>query len=206
MGSSLSAALLELHYPSLQTGLGLADHGMRLQVPLVVDPLVPTKEPKESTTMTPAAIIYHRRVQVLDHAGQTSVTEAGRTFGSSRTTSDRRPLGRPRPALRAGGAAAQGPPAAGDADRHPTRAGRGGAGRGGRPADPGRPPPGRPPRRPWGAPVAIGRAEAPAAAPARPTGPAGGRLGPAHRGQHRDPHQGREGRPVRVLPLRRPPG
>ena len=36
--------------------------------------------------MTPAEIIYHRRVQVLDRAGQTSVTEACRTFGVSRTT------------------------------------------------------------------------------------------------------------------------
>jgi transposase InsO family protein len=63
---------------------------MRLQVPplvgAVVDPLVPTKEPQESTTVTPAEIIYHRRVQVLDRAGQTSVTEACRTFGISRTT------------------------------------------------------------------------------------------------------------------------
>src|SRR4029453_14036143 len=70
--------------------LGLAEHGMRLQVPPlvgpVVDPLVPTKEPQESTTMTPAEIIYHRRVQVLDRAGQTSVTEACRIFGISRTT------------------------------------------------------------------------------------------------------------------------
>jgi transposase len=61
-----------------------------LQVPLlvgpVVDPLVPTKEPQEPTTVTPAEIIYHRRVQVLDRAGQTSVTEACRTFGVSRTT------------------------------------------------------------------------------------------------------------------------
>jgi transposase len=63
---------------------------MRLQVPPlvgpVVDPLVPTKEPQEPTTMTPAEIIYHRRVQVLDRAGQTSVAEACRTFGISRTT------------------------------------------------------------------------------------------------------------------------
>ena len=63
---------------------------MRLQVPLlvglVVDPLVPTKEPQESTTVTPAEIIYHRRVQVLDHAGRTSVTEACRTLGISRTS------------------------------------------------------------------------------------------------------------------------
>jgi hypothetical protein len=36
--------------------------------------------------MTPAEIIYHRRVQVLDRAGQTSVTEACRTSGISRTT------------------------------------------------------------------------------------------------------------------------
>jgi hypothetical protein len=68
----------------------LPDHGLRLQVPLlvglVVDPLVPTKEPQEPTTVTPAEIIYHRRVQVLDRAGQTSVTEACRTFGISRTT------------------------------------------------------------------------------------------------------------------------
>jgi len=63
---------------------------MRLQVPrlvgLVVDPLVPTKEPQESTTVTPAEIIYHRRVQVLDHAGRTSVSDACRTFGVSRTS------------------------------------------------------------------------------------------------------------------------
>ena len=63
---------------------------MRLQVPrlvgLVVDPLVPTKEPQESTTVTPAEIIYHRRVQVLEHAGRTSVAEACRTFGVSRTS------------------------------------------------------------------------------------------------------------------------
>ena len=39
--------------------------------------------------MTPAEIIYHRRIQVLDRAGQTSVTEACRTFGVSRTTYDR---------------------------------------------------------------------------------------------------------------------
>jgi hypothetical protein len=58
-------------------------------VGLVVDPLVPTKEPQEPTTVTPAEIIYHRHVQVLDRAGRTSVTEACRTFGISRTTSDR---------------------------------------------------------------------------------------------------------------------
>ena len=36
--------------------------------------------------MTPAEIIYHRRVQVLDHAGRTSVSDACRTFGVSRTS------------------------------------------------------------------------------------------------------------------------
>jgi transposase len=41
--------------------------------------------------VTPAEIIYQRRVQVLDRAGQTSVTEASRTFGVSRTTSYRWP-------------------------------------------------------------------------------------------------------------------
>jgi hypothetical protein len=60
---------------------------MRLQVPPLVGLVVdPTKEPQEPTTVTPAEIIYHRRVQVLDDAGQTSVTEACRTFGVSRTT------------------------------------------------------------------------------------------------------------------------
>jgi hypothetical protein len=39
--------------------------------------------------VTPAEIIYHRRVQVLDHAGRTSVTAACRTFGISRTSSYR---------------------------------------------------------------------------------------------------------------------
>jgi transposase InsO family protein len=66
---------------------------MRLQVPLlvglVVDPMIPPKEPQESTTMTPAEIIHHRRVQVLDRAGQTSVTEAVHSFGVSRTTYNR---------------------------------------------------------------------------------------------------------------------
>ena len=77
--------------------LVLADHGMRLQVPLlvgpVVDPLVPTKEPQEPTTVTPEEIIYHRRVQVLDRAGQTNVTEACRTFGISRTPTTAGPAG-----------------------------------------------------------------------------------------------------------------
>ena len=50
-----------------------------------MNPLVPTKEP-EATTVTLDEIVYHRRVRVLDHAGQTSISEACRTFGISRTT------------------------------------------------------------------------------------------------------------------------
>jgi transposase InsO family protein len=63
---------------------------MRLQVHHMVatamDPLVPTKEPKEPITVTPAEIIYHRRVCVIEHARKTNVSEACRTFGVSRTT------------------------------------------------------------------------------------------------------------------------
>ncbi len=51
-----------------------------------MDPLVPTKEPKESITVTPDEIIYHRRVRVIERASQTSVSEACRVFGVSRTT------------------------------------------------------------------------------------------------------------------------
>ena len=36
--------------------------------------------------MTPNEIIYHRRVRVMEHARSTSVSEACRTFGVSRTT------------------------------------------------------------------------------------------------------------------------
>lgn len=36
--------------------------------------------------MTPSEIIYHRRVRVLEHAASTSVSEASRVFGVSRTT------------------------------------------------------------------------------------------------------------------------
>ena len=153
--------------------------------------------------MTPAEIIYHRRVQVLDRAGQTSVTEACRTFGD--LADHLLPLGRPRPTLRAGRPAAQGPPTPGDADRHPTRPGRGGAGRGGARPTLGARQSGRPPRRPWGAPVAVGRAEAPAAPPARPPCPAGGRPGPAHRRDHRHPHH-RRPRTARLGSATSPPG
>jgi transposase InsO family protein len=55
-------------------------------VATAMDPLVPTKEPKEPITVTPTEIIYHRRVRVLEHAAKTSVAEASRVFGVSRTT------------------------------------------------------------------------------------------------------------------------
>jgi transposase InsO family protein len=71
-------------------GLGLPVHEMRLQVHQMVatamDPLVPTKEPEETTAVTPEEIIHHRRVRVLERARETSVSEACRTFGVSRTT------------------------------------------------------------------------------------------------------------------------
>jgi transposase InsO family protein len=50
-----------------------------------MEPLVLPTE-LETTTVTLDEIVYHRRVRVLDHAGQTSITEACRTFGISRTT------------------------------------------------------------------------------------------------------------------------
>lgn len=50
-----------------------------------MNPLVPSTE-LETTTVTLDEIVYHRRVRVLDHAGQTSITEACRTFGISCTT------------------------------------------------------------------------------------------------------------------------
>lgn len=55
-------------------------------VATAMDPLVPTKEPKEPITVTPDQIIYHRRVRVIERARLTSVSEACRTFGVSRTT------------------------------------------------------------------------------------------------------------------------
>jgi transposase InsO family protein len=51
-----------------------------------MDPLVPLTEPKEPVTVTPAEIIYQRRVRVMEHAVKTSVSEACRVFGVSRTT------------------------------------------------------------------------------------------------------------------------
>src|SRR5437763_8432469 len=51
-----------------------------------MDPLVPSTEPEEPITVTPEEIIYHRRLRVMEHARRTSVSEACRTFGVSRTT------------------------------------------------------------------------------------------------------------------------
>src|ERR1700682_6728527 len=51
-----------------------------------MDPLVPLTEPKEPVPVTPAEIIYQRRVRVMEHAVKTSVSEACRVFGVSRTT------------------------------------------------------------------------------------------------------------------------
>jgi transposase InsO family protein len=48
--------------------------------------LVPLTEPKEPITVTPAEIIYQRRVRVLEHAKKTTVSEASRVFGVSRKT------------------------------------------------------------------------------------------------------------------------
>src|SRR5829696_10084016 len=70
--------------------LGLPVHGLRLQVHHMVatamDPLVPSKEPEETTAVTPQEIIHHRRVRVMERARETNVSEACRTFGISRTT------------------------------------------------------------------------------------------------------------------------
>jgi transposase InsO family protein len=51
-----------------------------------MDPLVPLTEQKEPITVTPAEIIYHRRVRVLAHAKESgNVSATCRTFGVSRT-------------------------------------------------------------------------------------------------------------------------
>jgi transposase InsO family protein len=55
-------------------------------VATAMDPLVPSTEPEEPITVTPTEIIYHRRVRVLEHAAKTSVAEASRVFGVSRST------------------------------------------------------------------------------------------------------------------------
>jgi transposase InsO family protein len=63
---------------------------MRLQVHRLVatamDSLVPSTEPEEPITVTSDQIIYQRRVRVMEHARRTSVSDACRTFGVSRTT------------------------------------------------------------------------------------------------------------------------
>ena len=51
-----------------------------------MDPVVLLTEPKESITVTPDEIIYHRRLRVLEHAKTTgNVALTCRTFGISRT-------------------------------------------------------------------------------------------------------------------------
>ena len=53
---------------------------------LVMDPVVLLTEPKESITVTPAEIIYHRRLRVLEHAEKSgNVAATCRLFGISRT-------------------------------------------------------------------------------------------------------------------------
>jgi transposase InsO family protein len=52
----------------------------------VVDPVVPSTDPKEPTTVTPAEIIYHRRVRLLELAAElANVSAACRQMGISRT-------------------------------------------------------------------------------------------------------------------------
>jgi Helix-turn-helix domain len=70
--------------------LGLPDRGLRLRVPHWVgsgDGLCGSfHRPMETITLTPAEIIYHRRLAVLDHAARSgNITETCRTFGVSRT-------------------------------------------------------------------------------------------------------------------------
>src|SRR3954452_12030591 len=70
--------------------LALPVYEMRLHVHRLVatamDSLVPSTEPEEPITVTSDQIIYQRRVRVMEHARRTSVSEACRTFGVSRTT------------------------------------------------------------------------------------------------------------------------
>ncbi|MEL7210640.1 MAG: DDE-type integrase/transposase/recombinase, partial [Actinomycetota bacterium] len=71
--------------------LGLLVRGLRLQVPqsrgLVMDPVVPSTDPKEPITMTTSAeIIYHRRVRLLNLAEELgNISAACRQIGVSRT-------------------------------------------------------------------------------------------------------------------------
>jgi transposase len=153
--------------------------------------------------VTPAEIIYHRRVQVLDRAGQTSVTEACRTFGISRTTSYRwagraqryglaalLPKGRRPPVMATATPPDQVQTVLAEAVARPTIGARRLvdhlAVRGVRLS-------------------AVGGAEAPAAPPARPPRPADCCAGPAHCRDHRHRDRPGQGWAVRVMPLRRPP-
>ena len=53
----------------------------------MVDPVVPSTDPKEPTTVTSDQIVYQQRVRALDHARATgNVSETCRTFGISRKT------------------------------------------------------------------------------------------------------------------------
>ena len=64
--------------------------GLRLRVPhtkgTVVDPAVPSTDPRGTTTVTPTEIIYHRRLRVLSLAAELgNLSEACRLLGVSRT-------------------------------------------------------------------------------------------------------------------------
>src|SRR6185503_9425390 len=81
----------EAEAPPLAIGvLGLPVRGLRWQVHhlvgTVVDPVVPSTDPKEPTTVTPTEIIYHRRVRLLSLADELgNVSAACRQMGISRT-------------------------------------------------------------------------------------------------------------------------
>src|SRR5437879_4770932 len=59
---------------AIRARLGLPVYELRLQVrglgAAAMDPLVPLTEPKEPITVTPAEIIYQRRVHVMEHAAK----------------------------------------------------------------------------------------------------------------------------------------
>ena len=98
--------------------------------------------------MTPAEIIYHRRLAVLEHAGRDRQRERGRA-GPSGCLAPATTSGSAWPSATASTALmpkARRAPAA--AQRHADPCGRAAAHPGRARADPGRPPPSRPPRRP----------------------------------------------------------
>ncbi len=55
-----------------------------------MNPFVRTNQRKEVATVTPADIIYHRRVRVIERAAEVGVARAGREAGVSRTSYYRR--------------------------------------------------------------------------------------------------------------------